>query len=87
MNPRRAYELVRRAGAAAGLRQPLNPHALRHSFATHLLQSGANLRTLQELLGHSSLAATQRYLHLSLDELARGMERWHPLGDGRRKRA
>lgn len=73
------YQMVRRAGARAGLMKPLNPHALRHSFATHLLTSGSDLRVLQELLGHSSLVATQKYTHLSLDHLARSMEKHHPL--------
>jgi integrase/recombinase XerC/integrase/recombinase XerD len=79
LNPRTAYEMVRQAGIRAQLLTPLHPHALRHSFATHLLTSGADLRTLQELLGHSSLMATQKYTHLSLDHLAQTMERAHPL--------
>jgi integrase/recombinase XerC/integrase/recombinase XerD len=79
LNQRTAYEMVRQAGARAQLLTPLHPHALRHSFATHLLTSGADLRTLQELLGHSSLTATQKYTHLSLDHLAQTMERSHPL--------
>ena len=61
--------------------QTLNPHALRHSFATHLLTSGANLRVLQELLGHKSLQATEKYTHLGIDQLARVMEQHHPLGE------
>jgi site-specific recombinase XerD len=81
LNPRTAYEWVRSAGARAGLMKPLHPHALRHSFATHLLSSGADIRVLQELLGHESLTATQKYVHLSLDSLARTIERTHPLGD------
>ncbi len=76
---RTAYARVRAVGADAGLLHPLHPHALRHSFATHLLQSGANLRTLQELLGHSTLQATSRYTHVGLDELARTLESRHPL--------
>lgn len=80
LGTRSAYEIVRARGAAAGLVRPLHPHALRHSFATHLLASGANLRTLQALLGHSSLQATERYTHIQLDELARTMEKHHPLG-------
>lgn len=81
LNQRTAYSLIRNLGKSANLLRPLHPHALRHSFATHLLTSGANLRTLQELLGHQSLAATEKYTHLSVDHLARVMERSHPLGD------
>lgn len=77
---RTAYEMVRQSGQRAGLLKPLHPHALRHSFATHLLSSGANLRTLQELLGHESLQATEKYTHLGIDQLARTMESLHPLG-------
>lgn len=79
---RTAYEFIRSQGAKAGLLRPLHPHALRHSFATHLLSSGANLRTLQELLGHESLLATEKYTHLSIEQLKRTMESHHPLGEG-----
>jgi integrase/recombinase XerC/integrase/recombinase XerD len=81
LNPRVAYDWVRRRGAKAGLMRPVHPHALRHSFATHLLSSGANLRTLQELLGHESLQATEKYTHLGVDQLARTLEKHHPLGE------
>lgn len=80
LNQRTAYEMVRQSGVRAGLLKPLHPHALRHSFATHLLSSGANLRTLQEMLGHESLQATEKYTHLGIDQLARTMESLHPLG-------
>ncbi len=79
LNPRAGYELIRQLGRKSGLMKPLHPHALRHSFATHLLSSGANLRTLQELLGHASLTATERYTHLTVDQLARTLEKHHPL--------
>lgn len=81
LNTRTAYEMIRTRGAKAGLLKPLHPHALRHSFATHLLSSGANLRTLQELLGHESLRATEKYTHLGVDQLARTLEAHHPLGN------
>lgn len=84
LNTRTAYEWIRTRGVKAGLLTPLHPHALRHSFATHLLSSGANLRTLQELLGHESLTATQKYTHLGVDQLARTMENHHPLGEEER---
>ncbi|WP_413580531.1 tyrosine-type recombinase/integrase [Bdellovibrio sp. HCB288] len=80
---RTAYEMVRKSGQRASLLKPLHPHALRHSFATHLLSSGANLRTLQEMLGHESLQATEKYTHLGIDQLARTMEALHPLGKGK----
>lgn len=80
MDPRKAYQVVRDSAVKAGLMKPLNPHALRHSFATHMLSSGADLRVVQELLGHDSLAATQKYLHLSMDSLTATIESAHPLG-------
>lgn len=79
LDPRTGFDWIRGLGQKAGLMSPLNPHALRHSFATHLLSSGANLRTLQELLGHTSLTATEKYTHLTVDQLARTMEKHHPL--------
>lgn len=78
LSTRRAYEWIRQRGIKAGLLRPIHPHALRHSFATHLLASGANLRTLQELLGHESLQATEKYTHLGVDELARTLQKHHP---------
>ena len=81
LSPRKGYDWIRTLGAQAGLTTILNPHALRHSYATHLLTSGANLRTLQELLGHKSLQATQKYTHLGVDHLSRVLNEKHPLGE------
>lgn len=84
LNTRSGYEMIRTLGKKVGLMNPLHPHALRHSFATHLLASGANLRTLQALLGHDSLQATEKYTHLSVDHLARLMDKTHPLSRGKK---
>jgi integrase/recombinase XerC len=69
---------VYRRCSETGARTVVGPHGLRHSFATHLLQSGCDLRTIQSMLGHASLSTTQRYTHLDLGHLMNTYEAAHP---------
>lgn len=78
LTTRSVERLVQAYGQRAGIQVQVTPHALRHSFATHLLEMGADLRVVQELLGHVSLSTTQKYTHVNMEHLTRVYDQAHP---------
>jgi integrase/recombinase XerC len=76
--PREVQRRIKRWATAAGIEAPVHPHMLRHSFASHVLQSSGDLRAVQEMLGHASIASTQVYTHLDFQHLAKTYDAAHP---------
>jgi len=78
LTTRSISRIIKKYGKDCGLMTEITPHSLRHTFATHLMDGGADLRSVQELLGHVSLSTTQKYTHVSIDRLMQVYDKAHP---------
>jgi len=72
------FTLIKRSAIAAGIRKNVSPHTFRHSFATHLIEAGADLRAVQEMLGHAQITTTEIYTHLDKRFLEEQVNKYHP---------
>jgi integrase/recombinase XerD len=72
------FTIVKQLAEAIGLKKTISPHTFRHSFATHMVENGANLRAIQEMLGHESISTTEIYTHLSDELLKEAITSYHP---------
>ena len=72
------FYMVKEAAERTGLRKSISPHTFRHSFATHLVEGGADLRAVQEMLGHANITTTEIYTHLDQSHLRKALEKFHP---------
>ena len=78
LSRQRVWQIVKECAFSAGIKKRISPHTIRHSFATHLLENGASLRVIQEMLGHSDISTTQIYTHVDHKRLQKTHERFHP---------
>ena len=72
------FEIIKRLSSDIGLKKNISPHTFRHSFASHLLQNGADLRAIQQMLGHESITTTEVYMHVDRSQLAEVVQKYHP---------
>jgi integrase/recombinase XerC len=80
LSARAMHMIIEAAARKAGISRRVSPHVIRHTFATHMLDAGADLRSIQELLGHKNLSTTQIYAHVTTERLRKSYEKAHPRG-------